>query len=97
MSTMPDIATLRSQRVREAMSQDDFWLSENAIVRAKVLQNPAIMAATLELLQQSVTILQRDIEEMRKWLKLQSVPPLTMLSPGPTKEPSLLPDPPMLE
>lgn len=83
--------------IEEAMSQDDFWASENAIVRAKVLQNPAIMAGTIELMQQAVAIMQRDIEEMKKWQKLLSDRQWTTRLRAQTNEPLPLHERPMPE
>jgi len=60
-----------------SMSEDDFWASENAIQRARVLQNPEIMAATLEMLQRTVVLLQEQITELQQWQKQVSEPQLT--------------------
>ena len=57
-----------------SMSDDDFWESENAIVRARVLQNPALMAGAIEVLQQQmnikdgeIAVLQAEVKELLEW------------------------------
>jgi hypothetical protein len=57
-----------TQTPNPAMPESVFWDSENAILRATRQQNPQIMAATIEILQQRVSVLEEKIE----WLTNQS-------------------------
>jgi hypothetical protein len=52
--------------IQEAISESEFWESEEAIVRAQVLQNPTIMAAMLENLEQRVKEIEALMRE-DKW------------------------------
>lgn len=62
---------IRDRQTIEMMSDDEFWASENAIVRSQVLQNPAIMASLLENLQQRASHIEKtldDLMEQVQWL-----------------------------
>ena|SRR5208283_1912756 len=64
-----DIANMRAsikstEAMVKAMSEDDFWTSENALQRSQVLQHPAIMAQAIELLQQEMKELKECLASM---------------------------------
>jgi hypothetical protein len=61
----------------EAMTEADFWDSENAIQRSQILQHPSIMAASIELLQQQVKDLQLWQMNMLKTLSPKQLQLLT--------------------
>jgi hypothetical protein len=53
-----------TQTPNPAIPESVFWDSENAILRATRQQNPQIMSAAIEILQQRVSVLEDQI----KWL-----------------------------